>query len=296
MREKVMFVIDAAGDLSLEQIKDKPIMIVPARVHIEGREELFDLFGISPQEYWEVLKTCQTPPSTSMAPPLEWMAAYKRAYEQGYTHLFVTTVSSTGSGVFGAACMGVGMLREEGGDGPVIETVDSLGYSAIYGHAILRGCEMAAEGVPFAEIVQNIRDIFNRTEAVIGVYTLKYLKRSGRINGVAAFAGEALGLRPILRARGGSIEPCDKVRGDNKVVPAIINNMARYFNRNDSEQRVNIVCGDVPEEDILELERLLRERFGVENPTRYIIGPSIATNTGPHCIGTIYYGEPRGVE
>lgn len=293
MSEKIMFVVDAAGDLSLTQIKGKPVTIVPARVQIAGRDELLDRLSLTPREYWDVLKTCQTPPTTSMAPPLEWMAAYKKAYEQGYTHIFVTTVSSTGSGVFNAAVMGIDLLREEGITDLVIEPVDSLSYSAMYGHAILRGCEMAAAGVPFAEIVENIRGIFNKAEAVLGVYTLKYLKRSGRINGVAAFAGEALGLRPIMRARGGSIDPCDKVRGDNKVIPAIVSNMERYYNRDDNDQRVSIIYGDVPGADILELERLVRDKFGVKDLTRYDLGPSVATNTGPHVLCVTYYGTPR---
>lgn len=293
MQEKIMFVLDAAGDLSLEQIKDLPITLVPAHIHIDGREELLDMVGISPQEYWNVLETCQTPPSTSMAPPMEWMAAYKKAYEQGYTHIFVTTVSSSASGVLGSAVMGINLLREEGINDIVIEPVDNLAYSAMYGHAILRGCEMAKAGVPFSEIVAKMKEIFNKVEAVFGVYTLKYLKRSGRINGVAAFAGEALGLKPILRACNGSINPCDKVRGDKNVVPGIISNLTRYLNKDDPDQQVCVICADVPDSDILELERQLKQQFGIENPVRYYIGSSVTTNTGPHCLAVSYYGVPR---
>ncbi|MCL1819560.1 MAG: DegV family protein [Oscillospiraceae bacterium] len=292
--QKIKFILDAAGDLTHEDIKGKPITICPARVHIDGRPETRDLFGITPQEYWEVLKTCKISPHTSMAPPIEWMTAYKEAYEQGYTHVIMTTVSSTGSGVFDAASsIAVGMLREEGIHDLVVEPIDSLGYSAMYGHAFLKGAEMAEAGASFDEICAKIREIFNKVEAMFSVYTLKYLKASGRINGVAAFAGEALGIRPVLLASGGSINPIDKVRGDGNVIKGVLSNLKKRYNANDQEQQVHIIHADVSEEIISELEEGLKENFGIENPKRVPLGSSITTNTGPTSIGVVYYGNPR---
>lgn len=292
MQEKIKFIVDAAGDLSLEDIAEKPITLVPAYVHIENRPVTRDMIGISPPEYWEVLKACKVPPHTSMAPPVEWMAAYKEAYEQGYTHIIVTTVSSTASGVFGAANMGIDMLHEEGINDIVIEPVDCLGYSAMYGDAILRGCEMAKEGIPFAEILAKVKSICDKVEVVFSVYTLKYLRICGRVNGVSAFAGEALGIRPVLRARNGSINPCDKVRGDKNIVGGIITNMKKFINTEDKEQRISVIYSDVPEEHLKELIKRLKDEFGVENPKLYALGSSITTNAGPHTLGVVYYGNP----
>ena len=293
MREKIMFIVDAAGDLTLEDAAANPITLVPAYVHIEDRPVTRDIVGISPQDYWEVLKTCKVPPHTSMAPPIEWMGAYKTAYEQGFTHILVTTVSSTASGVFNAAVMGAELLREEGITDIVIEPVDFLAYSAMYGHAILRGCEMVKAGVPFDEIVKKTKEIANKVEAIISVNTLKYLRLSGRINGVSAFAGEALGVRPVLLARGGSINPCDKVRGDKNIVQGIITNLKKHMNLNDPEQQIHIVYTDTPNNDADELERRIKEEFGIEVKRRWALGSSITTNVGPYAVGAAYYGHPR---
>lgn len=294
MQEKIKFILDAAGDLTLEDVANNPITIVPAYVHIEDKPVTRDLIGISPEDYWEVLKTCRVPPHTSMAPPVEWVAAYKEAYLEGYTHIIVTTVSSTASGVFGAAVMAIDMLRdEEGITDIVIEPLDCLAYTAMYGDTILRGCEMAKEGVPFAEILAKMKNICNKVEAVFSVYTLKFLKICGRVNGVSAFAGEALGIRPVLRASGGSINPCDKVRGDKNIVNGVMTNLKKFINPDDPEQRISILYTDVPKEHIDELEKRIKEEYCIKDIRYFALGSSITTNCGPHCLGVVYYGNPR---
>ena len=56
---------------------------------------------------------------------------------------------------------------------------------------------MREQGESFDAIVSVVKSRLNRVEAYLGVYSLKFLKKSGRISGGAAFVGEALGLKPI---------------------------------------------------------------------------------------------------
>lgn len=79
-----------------------------------------------------------------------------------------------------------------------------------------------SRGTPFDEIVAYARQRISKLYAYLGVYSLKYLKKSGRISGGAAFVGEALGLRPISLVRDGAVTVCDKVRGDRNLFPRIL--------------------------------------------------------------------------
>ncbi len=289
--EKVMFLMDAAGDLSLDMIAGKPITLVPAKVHVDGKDYL-DFVNLPPKTFWEMLKTCETPPTTSMAPPIEWMQACKRAHEQGYTHVCITTVSSTASGVMNAAIMGVDMLAAEGITDLVVEVVDTLAYTGMYGQAILQSVTLAEQGMPFQDIVARLKGIFGKVECLFSVYTLKYLKRSGRISGMAAFAGEALGIRPIMLASGGSINPYDKVRGDKNIIAGIMSCIAK---RVDTTTNPNFaIChADVPAQDIDELVQKICVEYGVADIPRYPMGSSVTANVGPYCLAVTYYGRPR---
>lgn len=44
--------------------------------------------------------------------------------------------------------------------------------------------------------------------------TLKYVKKSGRVTAAAAFAGELLGLRPLIKIAGGVSTVIEKIRGE----------------------------------------------------------------------------------
>ena len=48
------------------------------------------------------------------------------------------------------------------------------------------------------------------------VDTLEYLKRGGRISATAAFAGDMLGIKPVLRIKDGEIVILGKARGSKK--------------------------------------------------------------------------------
>ena len=82
--------------------------------------------------------------------------------------------------------------------------------------------ELRDQGDSFDAILGVVRSRLNRVEAFLGVYSLKHLKKSGRISGGAAFVGEALGLKPISHVYDGAVNVCDKVRGEKALVAGLI--------------------------------------------------------------------------
>ena len=62
----------------------------------------------------------------------------------------------------------------------------------------------------------------NKMEVILGPYSLKQMKKSGRISAAAAVMGELMGIRPIITLIDGKTRVESKVRGDDKVIPAMI--------------------------------------------------------------------------
>mgnify|MGYP002508521913 CR=1 FL=1 len=56
-----------------------------------------------------------------------------------------------------------------------------------------------------------------------GMYTLKYAGKSGRIPSAAAFIGDKLNLKPIMKISDREITTAAKVRGEAKLMHKIVN-------------------------------------------------------------------------
>ncbi|MFQ9127929.1 MAG: DegV family protein [Butyricicoccaceae bacterium] len=129
-------------------------------------------------------------------------------------------INGGGSGTYQAACLAKSMFEEEQGEGKMtIEVIDSARPTPIFTDTLLsRLPKCASRASSFDAIVSVVKSRLNRVEAYLGVYSLKFLKKSGRISGGAAFVGEALGLKPISHVYDGAVKVCDKVRGEKALV------------------------------------------------------------------------------
>lgn len=291
--EKIKIFSDSACDLSQAEVEKYDITIVPIHVAHEGRtfQEFYDM---TPQQYWKLLQTSDEVPKTSQITPVQVLEVYRTAKEEGYTHILGIIINGSGSGSLQSCMIARDMFYDEYGTDVQIELLDSETYTYMYGRALLEASKMRAKGDRFQDIVNVTKARLCRTEAVLGVYTLRYLKKSGRITGAAAFAGEALGLKPIMLVNAGSVDVIEKARGEKNLVPRVLDVVRRRVVHPEGQTAV-LLHGDLPEKKIAEIEKEIRS-LGFADVTRNPIGISVITNTGPEAFAIMYYGEQRPVE
>ena len=289
--EKIHILTDSSADIPQAQVEAHGIEIVPITLTHEGRT-IREYYDITPEEYWKLLEDSREIPDTAMVTPTVFLDSYRRAAERGCTHLLAVLINGNGSGTCQAACLARDMFREEAGDSMRIEVIDSATYTYIYGHIVVLAAELRDQGDSFDAILGVVRSRLNRVEAYLGVYSLKHLKKSGRISGGAAFVGEALGLKPISHVYDGAVNVCDKVRGEKALVAGLIRKVSARVQQPE-KQTALLLYGDVPAARIDELEKRLRTEIGFKDVERSPIGPSVITNTGPQALAVAYYGQPR---
>ena len=289
--EKIHILTDSSADIPQAQVEKHGIEIVPITLTHEGRT-IREYYDITPEEYWKLLESSREIPVTAMVTPTVFLDSYRRAAERGCTHLLAVLINGNGSGTYQAACLARDMFREEQGDKMRIKVIDSATYTYIYGHVVALAAELRDQGESFDAILSVVRSRLNRVEAYLGVYSLKHLKKSGRISGGAAFVGEALGLKPISHVYDGAVNVCDKVRGEKALVAGLIKKVSARVQQPE-KQTALLLYGDVPAERIDELEKRLRTEIGFQDVARSPIGPSVITNTGPQALAVAYYGQPR---
>lgn len=288
--EKICIFTDTCSDLSLEQMKYWNIKILPIQIQIDGKTYR-EYFDISPEEYWQVLLSHEDIPATSQVGLEDFLNLYKEMKEEGYTHCVGILINGKGSGTYQTANVVRDMFYEEYGKDMIIELIDSECYTYMYGSIVVQGAKMRSEGKAFDEIVAVMRSRVKCTEAYLGVYSLRHLKKSGRISGGTAFVGEALGLRPISLVRAGSVDVCAKVRGDKNLVPKMVE-MAKARAVDREHQTAYVIYAAVPKETIQLAEKLLLEA-GFASVECRPMGMAVQTNAGPKSIAVVFRGVPR---
>ena len=289
--QKIHIFTDSAADIPRVLCEKYGIEIVPILITHEGRS-LREYYDVTPEEYWKLLEASDEIPTTAQTTPTQLLETYRAARMRGCTHVLGIMINGKGSGCFSSACIARDLYYEEYGEEMRIELIDSETYTYIYGHVVVGAARMRAEGETFEAITAVAKSRLRRCEAVLGVYSLKHLKKSGRISGGAAFVGEALGLRPLSFVGAGKVEVVDKVRGDKNVAPGIAREVKKRVS-GAAQQTAGLLYGDVPEERIAALEQLLKTECGFAAVERWPIGASVITNTGPLALAAFYYGTPR---
>ncbi|MEG0766485.1 MAG: DegV family protein, partial [Clostridia bacterium] len=170
-----------------------------------------------------------------------------------------------------------------------IHLVDSHTYSAGYGYPTVQGAIMAENGASAAEILAYMEDWFDCVEIQFAVYSLEFVRKSGRVSAAAAFAGDLIGLKPIISLTEGNSIIVEKLRGEKKIIPRL----AAI-----AEERIvpggeYFIVKAVLEEPVAQLAAQLTEALGYP-PTGIVSGgPSITINAGVKLVGIIFKGQKR---
>lgn len=124
------------------------------------------------------------------------------------------------------------------------------------------------------------------------VGNMEYLKHGGRIGKVAALAGGALDIRPIITLKQGEIFPSGIDRGRTRTLNKVVKLLLEYLKNNDLGSKcysLTVGYGYDIEEGIAFRDRavsILREKgYDVNEISAYQIGATIGVHTGPYPLG-----------
>lgn len=121
---------------------------------------------------------------------------------------------------------------------------------------------------------------------------LNHLRKGGRISSVAAVAGTALGIKPVLHVDNeGRLIPAIKVRGRRKSMDTLIEQLAKT-GINLGEQTIFVGHGN-SEKDAKQLKHEIRERFHPKEIILCDIGPVIGAHVGPGMLAVSFWASEK---
>jgi DegV family protein with EDD domain len=195
----VAVLTDSAASLPRRLAERLDITVLPLGL-VVGDEALHD--GDVPLE--QLLARLDEGVSTAGVSAGEVAAALKaRLDDPDVDAALILTVSAAMSSTYDAARLGAASL---GLPAPgVVDILDTGTAAGAQGLVVLAAAERAAAGAPLDEVTSVADRVANEVRLVATVDSLDHLVRSGRVPGIAGWAGRHLGVQPLFEFRRGRI-------------------------------------------------------------------------------------------
>ncbi len=282
---KIMIMTDSCCDLDKKTIEEIGIKVLPFTLTIGG-ESFKEIFDKSTQEVYEIMLNTDEIPKHSQISPVTFEETYKELYEQGYTDIISVSINSQGSGTYNNSIIGKNDFFENNpkAEGKIrIFNIDSRCYTIFYGYPIMEAVKKIRKGAEAEDIVAYLEEWFNVCAIYAVPYSLKYAKKSGRISAVAAFAGELLGLKPIIEFADNGTKTIDKIRGEKNIVSKLVDCVEKRM----IPQTPYLIIHGHDVTLAKEVEKELAKRTGRKAEMFNPIGAAVASNIGPDVVAVL---------
>jgi DegV family protein with EDD domain len=279
---RVAVITDSAASLAPELAAEHNVTIVPLHLMVGGQAVTNgDLSLAQVVERWDEGVTTAAPS------PGEFIDAVKRA---GADEAVVLTVASRVSGVWNAA-----RLASDAAGVPmsVVDTETAAGAQAL---VVLAAADAAASGAPRPVVEAAARDAIDGVRLVAVVDGLDYLVRSGRVPGIAGWAGRMLGLQPLFEFRRGSARRLRPATSREAALARILTHWRRSRPQAAPGGRLHVVgLHASAEADAEGLVKRVRDELTPDAPATELIlefSPVMVAHTGPGLVGLAWWWQP----
>ena len=282
---KIQIMTDSASDISAADEKQHSISVIPFPVTLGGKSYTsrvdFDNEG-----FYALMAEHDDIPTTSQITPFQFVDIYLQQARAGVTDLILVLINSRGSSTYDNSVQAIRLFHEDYPEYPDfrVHSFDGMGYNACYGAPVVEAAKMLEAGAGVEEICAWLEDILPRRQIYFGIYDLKYAARSGRIPTAAAFLGNKLNLKPVMKIFDREITTAAKCRGEKKLVEKIA-----QLSLSDMEPGTpyQVIYG-CDESCLEEIRAAMKEALGYEADAVYQIGAAVAANAGPRVVGVAF--------
>ncbi len=280
----IALITDSTCDIPQPLIEQYGIRVVPHYI-LWGSQEYRDRVNLQPSEFYQRLETESARPTTAQATSQDFRQAYEAAAGEGASEIVVMTVSSAMSGAYQSALDAARDFKIP------VQVVDSKGPTMSLGWQVLAAARQRAAGGDSAAMAARASEVRQGLVQVVGMDTLEYLQRGGRIGDAARWIGTLLQVKPVVAINHatGQVEPAGIARTHKGMVDLVYQ---KFFEKLDAARplHVAVLHGSVEDEAAALAERIQREYAPAELVIN-ITGPVLGINTGPRALALCGYAD-----
>lgn len=242
---------------------------IDGKIYTEGK-------NLSLDEFYRKMAVSKELPKTSQPNLAELDDLLTDLETEGYTHVIGLFLSGGISGFH----QNIQYLIAEH-DKLEIAFPDTKITSSPMGWMVMESLRWGQEGLPFEQILANLKIMIDKTKAFIMVDDLNHLVKGGRLSNGSALLGNLLSIKPILYFTDGRIEVFEKVRTEKKALKRLISIIDEVTA--DSSYMVYIIHANAKEKAEDLKNRLIEEGY-TENLAIVPFNGVIATHLGEGAI------------
>lgn len=277
---KTAIVTDSNSGIFVEEGRKLGVHVIPMPVIIEGKT-YYEGENLTHEAFYQFLSENKEV-STSQPSPDDVMDVWEDLLSIGYEEILYIPMSSGLSSSFQTARM---LAKEYEGK---IHVVDNHRISVTQRHSVQDALTLIEKGYGARDIKTILEKNAYESIIYVGVETLEYLKKGGRVTPAGAAMGSLLNIRPLLIIEGERLDAFAKVRGTRNCKKRLLEEMKRKadkFHEGDAEIRVG-VAGSFGERELdQEWMDMAREIFSGEEINYDPLTFSIGCHVGPGAFG-----------
>jgi DegV family protein with EDD domain len=278
----VAIVTDSVADLPPQVAEEFGITVVPLVVRF-GTDLYHDGLDLTPDQFYDKLRTSKALPATSVPSPLAFADAYDKLAERT-NEIVVICLTSKLSATHQVALQSVGLMKKK----CRVEVLDSQWAVMAQGFIVIAAAKAARAGASLDEVLDVARHTMRRVDMRAAFDTLEYLERGGRIGKAQAFLGSLLKVNPIIGLKDGEVYPCARERSRAKATDYLYN-FAENFGK--VEGLAVEYATDLDEAN--KLVQRLRSKYPQVPFYLSRVSPVIGTHTGPGLIVVAVLGDKQ---
>ena len=287
MRDYVI-TVNSTVDLPKEWLEERHVPVVPLKYTIDG-ETYTDMEGLYAKEFFAKLREGKMSVTSQVNP--EEAAELLEPYVKDGKDVLHLGFSSGLSGTLNSMRIAGQMLEEKYPEAKVI-VIDTLCACLGEGLLLYKALQQKAMGKTIDETAQWVEENKLHICHNVTVDDLNHLHRGGRVSKTTAVLGTLVQIKPIIHMDdNGKLQVIGKERGRKKSLNKIVD-MAVEQSKGWDNDIIMITHGDCIE-DAEYVEKLVREKMGIDNILINNIGTVIGSHTGPGVVAVFCMGNKR---
>lgn len=283
------YIIDASCEISPKEAQILGIEVLPYHVVIDRKERKAynqEIFFADVFDLLDSNKKIGSDPVSVEA----FLRAYKN-FDKNKPTIVLTMSKKYSQGNNNALKAKKILAKEEPAFARNIRILNSKSVGPVLKFILKTILEMDEQGRTLEEIIGYINFVSNKHRSYVYLDTLKYLRKSNRISGPAAFFGNLLGIKPIIIENlesQGDLHSVKNVRSKEEGMHEIIALIKKQFGR---QELAGIVFQGTSEEEAKQFRELLEDELAIDEKDFPIdfIGTAIGMHMGFECLGVALF-------
>ena len=211
----IRIITDTSSDFDPSALRGRSVGLVPMTINV-GAASYADGIDLTHADFYEMLLSDGEAPKTSQPIPQDFLDHFERAKAAG-DDVIAILISGELSGTVQSAQAAKDMCGYDR-----IHIVDSRCASAGIQMMVDETERMANAGESVEAILDRLESMIRRMRIYLGLDTLKYLYRGGRLTRLEAGVGMLANIHPLLALKDGTLEVCAKCMGTKKTMRRLV--------------------------------------------------------------------------